>query len=166
MNLKKTHSLCNMIFYSYFCVIDILIASGFQRSRSPKVLHHKWHQMQMCQALRLQQLKRSTFIFKLLFLIFFLLIVRLCHLEPFISLVNEAKQQGEITERVSTMPLYDMVVELLLGVGAWYVFVFLSLCVLIIPTEILNWLIISPVMACLLTWETWLLLVLASATTK
>ena len=36
------------------------------------------------------------------------------------------------------MPLYDMVVELLVGVGAWYVFVFLSLCMLIIFTEILD----------------------------
>ena len=106
-------------------------------------------------------MKRSTFIFKLLFAIFFLLIVRLCHLEPFISLVNEAKQQGEIMERVSTMPLYDMVVELL--VGAWYVFVFFKF---MIPAEILNGLIISPVMACLLTWEMRLLLVLVSATTK
>ena len=85
MILKKTHLLCNMIFYPHFCVIDISIASGFQRSRSPKVLHHKWHRMHRCQALRLQQLKRSTFILKLLFAIFFLLIVRLCHLEPFTS---------------------------------------------------------------------------------
>ena len=86
-----------IIFYSYFHVIDILIASGFQRSRSPRVLHHKWHRMHMCQALRLQQLKRSTFIFKLSFAIFFLLIVRLCHLEPFISPVmkrsNKVKSQ-------------------------------------------------------------------------
>ena len=60
------------------------------------------------------------------------------------------------------MPLYDMVVKLLVGVVAWYVFVFLSLCMLIIPTEILNRLTISPVMACLLIREMWLLLVLAS----
>ena len=64
------------------------------------------------------------------------------------------------------MPLYDMVVELLVGVGARYVFVFSSLGMLIIPTEILNGLMISPVMACLLTRETWLLLVLVLATTE
>jgi len=57
---------------------------------------------------------------------FFLLIDRPCHLEPFISLINEAKQRGEITENASTMPLYEMVLELLVGIGARYVFVFLK----------------------------------------
>ena len=61
------------------------------------------------------------FISKLSFATFPLLIDRPCHLEPFISLICEAEQQGEITERVSTMPLYEMVIERLAGIGAWYV---------------------------------------------
>ena len=56
------------------------------------------------------------------------MIDRPCHFESFISLVNEAKQRGEITERESTMPLYEMVAELLDGIGVRYVLsIFLSL---------------------------------------
>ena len=62
----------------------------------------------MNQAPNLKWLKRSTFISKLSFMIFSLLINRPCHLESFISLVNEAKQRGTIREWVSTMPLYEM----------------------------------------------------------
>ena len=125
--LKKSHLLCNMILYSYFpIIINISTASDFQRSRSPIVLHHRWHQRDTSQSLSLWQLKRSTLISKLLFVTFLLLTDRPCHLEPFISLINEAKQQGEITERESMMPLYEMVVELLVGIGARYVSVFLS----------------------------------------
>ena len=40
----------------------------------------------------------------------------------FISLVKEEKQQGEIMQSLqkeSTLPLYDMVTEFLVGVSAW-----------------------------------------------
>jgi hypothetical protein len=89
-------------------------------------------------------------------------------LEPFISLVNEAKQRGEMTERESTMPLYEMVVELLDGIGARYVSVsfqaYHMINLLIALIEILNTPIISPVMAYLLTQGKRLLILLASAT--
>ena len=75
-----------------------------------RLLHQKEHQ-------RHAQLKKSKFLFKFSFVKFFLLIDR-CHLEPFISLVNKAKQRGEITEGESTMPLYEMVAEFLVGIGA------------------------------------------------
>ena len=90
-------------------------------------------------------------------------------MEPFISLVNEAKQRGEMTERESTMPpLYEMVVELLDGIGARYVSVsfqaYHMINLLIAIIEILNTPIISPVMAYLLTQGKRLLILLASAT--
>ena len=121
-----------MTLYSCFSVVNIATSSGFQRPTSPKVLHHKQHQSQV---LSLQRLKRSMFISKFSFVAFFLSVDRPCHLEPFISLVNEAKQRGEITERVSTMPLYEMVIELLAGIGARYVSVFskFTICTLITP---------------------------------
>ena len=76
------------------------------------------------------------FISKFLFVAFSLSVDRPCHLKPFISLVNEAKQRGEITERVPTMPLYEMVIELLASIGAWYVSVFFkfTICMLITPS--------------------------------
>ena len=65
------------------------------------------------------------------------------------------------------MPLYEMVIELLAGIGAQYVLYlyFLNLpYVRSLPslTEALNTPIISPVMACLLTQGKRLLMVLAS----
>ena len=71
--LKKSHLLCNMILYSYFpIIINISTASDFQSSRSPIVLHHRWHQRDTSQSLSLWQLKRSTLISKLLFATFLL----------------------------------------------------------------------------------------------
>ena len=163
---KKSHSLCNMTLYSYFPVVNVSTSKGFQRPTSRKVLHHKQHQRHMTQVLSLQWLKRSTFISKFSFATFSLSVDRPCHLEPFISIVNEAKQQGEITERVSTMPLYEMVVELLAGIGARYISFKFTICMLITPlTETLNTPTISSVMDCSLTQRKWLLMVLASAIT-
>ena len=68
------------------------------------------------------------------------------------------------------MPLYEMVIELLAGIGAWFVFVFLGLSYHMYAhypsyrnfKHAHN----SPVTACLLTQGTWLLMALASVTTE